>query len=159
MTQYLFKGHIPSNVDVYPIETTVYVPSTKKNGTVKVTSNELKRRVTSVRRYMSKYGGYTSVKAVGGYVMREGEHKGQVVKEPVVKVTAYASENQFKRTRKGLVGQVQRWSNKWGQESVAVEHETDLYFIKGKAPIKKEIKRHTVLPARRINPFFTNMRY
>jgi len=68
-----------------PIETAVYVPSTNKKQKA-ISKKQLNKRVNTVRKDLSRrYGGYTSVQGIGGYVMNNG----RLVKEKVVKVTSF----------------------------------------------------------------------
>lgn len=117
-----------------PIEQTVIVPSTSGVRTQKkISEAQLKTRVNNVRRFLSsRFGGYTSVKAVGGFVLKDGK----LVKEKAVKVTAFASKEDFKKKRGQVIRQVGVWGNKWKQESVGYEHEGDLFII---SPPKKRI--------------------
>jgi hypothetical protein len=113
-----------------PIENTIYVPSTSGvKEQKKIDDIAMQKRVNEVRKYMSKkFGGYTSTKATGGFVLRDGK----LVKEPVVKVTAFSSKQDFINQQKNLFNQVGRWKKKWKQESVSYEQEGDLFLIKDK---------------------------
>jgi hypothetical protein len=116
-----------------PVENTIYVPSTYGVEEQKKISNEkMDKRVDEVRSYLSdKFGGYTSVKATGGYVLKDGK----IVKEKVVKVTSYSTKKDFNKNEPELINQVGRWGNEWKQESISYENEGDLFIIK--PPIKK----------------------
>ena len=109
-----------------PVETAVYVPSTSKTQK-KIEKKILMKRVANVRKDLSnRYGGYTSYKAVGGYVMKKD---GKLVKEKVVKVTAFATKKDFNKNKSAVEKKIKSWGKKWGQESVGYEHEGDLYYI------------------------------
>jgi len=111
-----------------PVETAVYVPSTTK-GNKKVSKTILNKRVRNVRIYLSdKYGGYTSSKGVGGYVMKDG----RLVKEGVVRVSSFATEKDFKKNVPVVRQKLKTWGKKWKQEAVGYEHEGDMYYIKSK---------------------------
>jgi len=108
-----------------PIETAVYVPSTKK-GQKKIKQIVMKKRVQNVRKFLSqKYGGYTSIKAIGGYIGK----KGKLIKEPVVKVTSFSTKKAFVKNRPIIKKKLLYWKKKWGQESMGYEHEGDLYYF------------------------------
>jgi hypothetical protein len=64
---------VPAKVIKIPVEQEVIIPDTKgiKNQK-KISKKEMDYRVNSVRKYLSKnYGGYTSVKATGGYILEK----------------------------------------------------------------------------------------
>jgi hypothetical protein len=58
-----------------PIRQSVLVPSTSGIKEQKRISNDkLKKRVNNVRKFLSKrFGGFTDVKATGGFVLRNGK--------------------------------------------------------------------------------------
>ena len=132
------------------VEQAIYVPSTK-NGDKPISKAEHKKRVNEVRKYLSqKFGGYTSVKAVGGYY---SEPKKKVIQEGVVKVTGFAKKGVFKRNEKIIKKQLGVWSNEWGQESMGYEHEGDLYYFPKssakpspkRSPIKKKVLKSKMM--------------
>lgn len=91
-----------------------------------ISSDIVKRRVDEVRKYFSKkFGGYTSVHATGGYVKKDG----QLVKERVYKVTAFADKSTFLKRKNMVLRQVGSWARRWGQETVGFEFEGDLLLI------------------------------
>jgi hypothetical protein len=108
-----------------PIEQAIYVPATK-NKSRKITSAALASRVTDVRRYLSKrYGGYTSVKGVGGYVLKNGK----VVKETSIRVASFGQKSAYLKNKAAIKTQASRWAQRWGQESVGYEREGDMYLV------------------------------
>ena len=119
---------LPKNVDHLPVETSIVVPTTDKNQK-KISAKEEKKRVDEVRAYLSKkFGGYTSVTAVGGFVM-DSNGKKRVVKEKVIKVTAFASKEDFNKNKVAISRKTSTWGKKWGQVSMGVENEGDLFLI------------------------------
>lgn len=107
-----------------PIETAVYVPSTKRNKAI--SHSQYKGRVTETRRKLSNMlGGYTSVQAIGGYT----DNKGQVIKEPVTKVTAFATKDAYHKNRQDYAKWLLKKKKNWKQESIGYEHEGDLYYF------------------------------
>ena len=123
------------------IEQAVLVPSTK-SGDKPISKVEHQKRVTEVRKYLSqKFGGYTSVKAVGGYY---SEPKKKVIQEKVVRVTGFATKKDYKKNAPAIKKQLRVWSKKWGQESMGYEQEGDLYYFprsKTVTPIKKKMMK------------------
>jgi hypothetical protein len=117
-----------------PVENTVYVPSTYGvKEQKKISDEEMDKRVDETRSYLSdKFGGYTSIKATGGYVLKDG----RLVKEKVVKVSSFSTKKDFNKNEPELINQIGRWGNKWKQESISYENEGDLFIIK--PPIKKK---------------------
>lgn len=111
-----------------PVENVVYVPSTYgEKDQKKISKAEMDSRVAEVKRFLSNnFGGYTSVKATGGYVIRDGK----VVNEKVVKVTSFSTKKDFKKNKLKLFNQIGKWGKDWKQESVGYEHEGDLYYIR-----------------------------
>ena len=123
-----------------PMEQTVYIPSTDKTQRP-ITESEMQKRVNAVDRFLSKkYGGFSSIKVQGGYVMTEGAEKGKLVKEKVIKVTAFATKEAFEKHKRDLFVQLEKWRSKWGQESLGYEIEGDLtYLTKSNKPIPADL--------------------
>ena len=113
-----------------PIKQAVIVPSTSGvKAQKRISQKQLIKRVNNVRRFMSKrFGGFTDVKATGGFVLRNGK----IVKERVIKVTAFATKKDFKKHKQEVIRQVGSWGKKWKQQSVSYEHEGDLFIIEPK---------------------------
>ena len=130
-----------------PVEQSVIVPSTSGVKTQRrISKAEMASRVNNVRKNMSqKFGGFTSVKATGGFVLKDGK----LVKEKAVKVTAFATKESFNKNRAGMINQVGTWGRKWKQESVSYEHEGDLFIIEPpkRGPVKVMCK---VMPSKRM---------
>lgn len=120
------------------IEQAILVPSTT-SADKKVSDVVFKKRVKEVRKYLSKkFGGYTSVRGVGGYY---SEPKKKIIQERVVKVTGFATKKDFKKNKPQLIKQMGKWGKKWGQESLGYEHEGDLYYFpQAKNMRKKKLK-------------------
>lgn len=133
------KGHSyiikPARIIKLPIEQDVIVPETKGiNSQKRISRKERNRRVKEVRKYLaSRYGGYTSVKATGGYVLNKN---GKLVKEPVEEVISFASEEDYKLHKKETKKQIFEWGNEWGQESVSYIKDGHLYLYEPEQKIK-----------------------
>lgn len=109
-----------------PLETIIYVPSTTR-GTRKISATTMKNRIAETRFFLARlFGGYTSVRATGGYVMKKNK---KLVKEKVVKVTSYSTKSAFRKGRSKLIRQIGSWKRKWGQESIGVEFEGDMFYL------------------------------
>jgi hypothetical protein len=120
------KGDIPML-----IENVVYVPSTNKNQVI-LNQKLINKRVNEVRRYLSKkYGGYTSISGVGGWLKGK-----KLIVEPVIQVHSFST-----KTSKNLVKQIRTWGKKWGQDEMAYELEGDLYRLKIEKKLNKKRRR------------------
>lgn len=129
----IFKG------EHLPIETAVYVPSTDKSQKIQRYPTQVKR-VQEVRKFLSKkFGGYTSIRATGGYVIKKS---GRLVREPSVKVVSFSKVKDFKKHKTALVKQVKKWGKSWGQESMGLEWEGDMWYLPMKTSAKKSVHRH-----------------
>lgn len=108
-----------------PIETAIYVPSTNKNQQ-QISKKAFSNRIDGVRKYLSgKYGGYTSIEGLGGYKLGK-----KIIKEPVVKVTAFSTSMDYKKNKGKIIKKIGEWRKKWGQDSIGYEYEGDLYYFK-----------------------------
>ncbi len=134
-----------------PVEQAVIVPSTSGVKSQRVISKaEMSTRVNNVRRFLAqRFGGYTSVKAVGGFVLKNGK----LVREDAVKVTSFATNEDFKKHKPGVINQVGSWGRKWKQESVSYEHEGDLFIVEPpkSGPVKSMMKVLSQKKMRKVN--------
>jgi len=120
-------GHIFNSDDMVHLkyEIAVYVPSTK-NVDENISESELKERIEEVESYLAEtFGGFTSSEKIGGYF----SSKNTVVKEKIIPVTAFATEESFNVNKTKLVNKLSLWAKKWGQEAVGLEFEGDLYYV------------------------------
>lgn len=110
------------------VEIAIYIPSTQGIQAQRpLTEKEMNLRVKNVQRFLSKlFGGYTSFKAQGGYLLNTG----QLVSENVTKITAFGDSPMSETENDTLLSKCKYWAKKWGQESIGLEHEGDLYLIK-----------------------------
>ena len=133
----IYKNRNKKMVSYSPQKATVYVPGTNRQQKILTPAGRL-RRVNKVRKYLSnKYGGYTSVKATGGWIPNKGRRKGKLIKEPASKVTSFSRAKKFKK--RDMYNQLVRWGKKWGQEEMGFEYEGDFYSIK--IPKKKKKRK------------------
>ena len=128
-----------------PIRQAVLVPSTQGiRSQKKLTSTQFKTRVNSVRRWLSsKFGGYTSIKATGGYILANG----RLVKEKVVRVESFSTREAFNKNKSALIRQLKIWARQWGQESVGYEFEDDLILFPRKRKTRMTTSRRRKLLA------------
>jgi len=112
---------------VLEAQITIVVPSTQGIRRQRSLSKaEMENRVDGVRKYLAKlFGGYTSVNATGGYVMKSGK----LVHENVVNVTSFGEKAIALRNRGTLVRKLKRWCIEFQQESMGLIWETDLIII------------------------------
>lgn len=114
----------PKNAFALPFQTVTFVPSTK-NKSEPISDAEFQKRTLEVKKWLSNaFGGYTSVKAVGGYVL-----KGKTIEEKINQVTSYSTMEAFKKNRAKFYRQLRIWKRKWLQQSVGTVIENDLYYI------------------------------
>lgn len=112
-----------------PIRTAIIVPSTKK-GDRPISQAEYRKRVSETRKFLSraydkKRGGYTSFEAQGGYVMPNG----RLVRERTAEVESFAKRRDYLRNRSKLIKFAKRKGREWGQDSIGVEVEDNLYYV------------------------------
>lgn len=120
---------VPKGWGYLPIKTTIIVPSTNKQQKF-IGDAELDKRVEETQKFMSiHFGGYTDIKAEGGYV---SDKSGKVLKDKTVSVVGFASAETFLKHRNKLKEWMMNKVSEWGQETLGFEFEDDLYYIQGK---------------------------
>jgi len=108
-----------------PYQIAIYVPSTKDKNVI-VSQKELESRVDEVKKYLAKlFGGFNSVKVEGGY---QSQDKG-LIKEDAVRVVAFGNKENLEENIGQLINKVKYWCKEWGQESMGVEFENDMYYV------------------------------
>lgn len=132
-----------------PEEQAVIVPSTSGVKTqTRISPAKLNTRVNNVRRFLAqRFGGFTDVKARGGFVLRNG----RIVKERVIVVRSFATTKDFKKFQPEVVRQIGQWGRKWKQESVSYEHEGDLFIIEPRSKNAKVKVMKKVIGKRLVN--------
>jgi apolipoprotein D and lipocalin family protein len=116
--------------DDLPIETAIYVPSTKK-GQKPISKEVFRKRVDDTERFLSTlYGGFSRYSETGGYVTK----KGKIIKEKGARVVAFAKKKDIKSKTKSeqLKKFITKKQKEWGQESIGYENEGDLHYISEK---------------------------
>lgn len=109
-------------------EMAIMVPSTKGIKAQKnISKSAMEGRVNEVRKYFSnQFGGYTSVKAIGGYVKQQD---GKLVKEKVTRVSSFGDKDTAKKHGGDVVKKAGCLAKKWQQETVGLEWEGDFYLV------------------------------
>ena len=118
---------VSESTTILEVEVAVYIPSTQGIKAQRpLTQREMNLRVKAVQLFLSdSFGGFTSFKAQGGYTLGTGK----LVSENVTKVTAFADSPMNDDVANTLINKCKYWAVKWGQESIGLEHEGDLYLI------------------------------
>lgn len=129
--KFVLTKELKRRTDVLPIEQTVYVPSTSGiKEQRKISKKQFSGRVNEVRGFLSKrFGGFTSVEGVGGWLDSEGK-KERLVKENVVKVTSFSKRPEYRKHHNELINQLGTWGKNWKQSSIGYEQEGDLFYVK-----------------------------
>ena len=118
------KAKLSQNFSL-PLQVAVYVPSTK-DADETVSKQEFENRVEEVEKFTSSlFGGFSANDVDGGYMSNT---KG-LIKEEVYKVISFAPKENFDAKMSQLVAQVKKWAKDWGQESIGLEFEGDLFYI------------------------------
>ena len=111
-----------------PLELSLYVPATQGEAG-EISDQDFLKRVSKAERKMSKlFGGYTEVSATGGWV----NEKGKVIQEPVGKVTSFITPEDYENNRSKFERYVESIRKKYGQTSMSLEFEGDLFFYEPK---------------------------
>jgi hypothetical protein len=107
------------------IQLVVMVPSTT-HANRPIAQATMGGRITETKKFLSRlFGGYTSVKGEGGYYSKK---KG-LIRENVVEVTSFAAKEVYHRRKPTFISWVQAKARAWGQESMGVIIENDLFQI------------------------------
>jgi len=116
---------VPRGTFKLPIQTVTFVPSTTKKSK-KISGAALRKRVNETRRFLSKlFGGYTSIKAVGGYIAKDGK----LIREKAIKVTAYSERVGFMKKKAKWFKYIRMKKKQWGQESMGIIIENDMFYL------------------------------
>lgn len=98
----------------------IYVPATQ-DVNKPITKKEHERRANKVRNFLNRrFGGTTSVSAVGSYT----DSKGRIIKEPVIKVENFSDYSDYIKHDKEIRNFIEKETNSWGQESILYEFES-----------------------------------
>jgi len=112
-----------------PIQTITFVPSTTSKSK-KISNTILSKRVKETRLFLSNvFGGYTSARVTGGYIMKSKSGKKILIKERVVQVTSYAKKIDYKKNKNKWLNWCKKKKKQWGQDSIGIIIENDMYYI------------------------------
>jgi hypothetical protein len=111
-----------------PIQVGIVVPSTR-DVNVPISDAEFDSRIAEVRRYLTRVGGYTSWGTTGGYYSDDAKI---LVTERGTMVEVYMGKKQWKNRKAYIIKKIHQWNKKWGQESIAIKVENDLYLVEGR---------------------------
>ena len=118
-------GKIKSKFSL-PIQTVTIVPCTTGINKI-ISKDKCELRGKEVREKMiDLFGGYTEIQGQGGYFSDSLNKK---VREPVITVTSYASEQDFKKKKKEWLNYVKKKGKDFKQESMGIIIENDLHYV------------------------------
>lgn len=110
-----------------PVQFSVIVPSTKLEK--KISTSAFQKRINSEKRFMSKtFGGDTTVRAVGSFVLKK-DKKDILIKEKTAIVESSTTTKVFNSKRKALIQHIKARKKQWKQNSILfkLEGETFIY--------------------------------
>lgn len=111
-----------------PYETAIYVPSTQDISNP-IGRKRHKKRAEDTEDFLAKkVGGFTKVEAGGGYALRKDGKLKKIIKEPVIKVTAFSTKDDWKKRKGDIMKFIKNKGKEWGQDSMGFEFEGDLYY-------------------------------
>ena len=101
----------------------VVVPSTEYNE--KISSEEFNKRVKRARTYFAQFGGYTSVKAVGGWIEKT---EGLITEDSMI-VESYLTKEQWIRNKNKIRAWIREKNKSWKQHAMAMLLEDDMFIL------------------------------
>lgn len=122
-------SNMPKGTFPLPIETAVLVPSTSDKDK-QISRTEFEKRTNDTERFLAEtFGGFTQVDTEGGFVSDKGNTKGKLITEKTNKVTAFATEEAYRKNQAKLKKWILSKKKDWKQESMGYEFEGDLFYI------------------------------
>lgn len=113
----VFKG------EKLPVGFSIFVPETLYDK--KIPDAQFKKRIKEVEMETAKmFGGFTKSDSVGGWV--DG---GKLIQERIARVTVYSTPENWKKNKHKLVAYIKKKKQKWRQELISVEYESDLILV------------------------------
>lgn len=110
-----------------PVQFSVIVPSTKLNK--KITPRAFQKRIDSEKRFMDRtFGGDTTVRAVGSFVLRKGR-KDILIKERNAIVESSTIKRVFNSKRRSLVRHIKLRQKQWKQNSILFKIEGESFIF------------------------------
>ena len=103
----------------------VFVPSTQ-NVDVVISKKDFDARVKLTSKFLSNlFGGTTKISGTGAYQ----SNKGKLVTEKVAEVESFTDPASYEQKKDKLHKWILARKKDWGQESIAVEYEEDMYWV------------------------------
>jgi len=110
-----------------PVQFAIVVPSTTEKDK-QLSSALFKKRVDSEKKFFSQtFGGDTSIKATGSFILKE-KGKTTLIKEPVVLIEGSTTPKVYMKSRVVLENHVKTLPKKWSQNSVLYKVEGNNYI-------------------------------
>lgn len=127
------------NSNRLPLQFGLIVPSTKDNDK-KISSKEFEKRVDNTKSFFSKtFGGETSVKSEGGFVLND-----KLIKEKTVIVESSTTTKSFNNNRKKLEDYVKNKQKSWKQNSLLFKIEGEDFIYPKQSFIDHDPKRKNI---------------
>lgn len=101
----------------------VLVPSTRFDQ--KISNSHFERRILETKRFLSIFGGYTKVKAIGGFIASNN----RIIEENIAKVETYASRKDYLKYDLKLKQWIRKKKIEWKQESIGLILNNRMFFI------------------------------
>jgi hypothetical protein len=109
-------------VNDLPVQVALHVPSTEEDEII--ATSEFERRVEETKRWFDeRFGGDTSTRGMGGYVMDE-----ELIEEPVAIVESSMSIERYKRYADEFADRIRQWRKEWKQDTILYKVE-DRVFV------------------------------
>ncbi|MAH48579.1 hypothetical protein CMI37_22330 [Candidatus Pacearchaeota archaeon] len=125
-----------------PIQFSVLVPSTKLDK--KISTSSFRKRIDDEKKFMSKtFGGDTSVKSTGSFVLKRGK-KDILIKEKNVIVESSTTTNKFNENRSRLIRHLKAKQKQWKQNSVLYKLEGESFIFPRQSFIPHDRSRRRV---------------
>ena len=109
------------------VKQSIIIPSTKEKN-LPISKEELNIRVNKVAKFLSeKFGGFTEIKANGGWTSDDGE----IIKENNVQLISYSNIDTWtKENQREMIDFIRNICKEWSQDAIAYEIEDDMFFLK-----------------------------
>ncbi len=109
-----------------PVQVGIAVPSTELDK--KISDKNFKKRINDEKKFFSKtFGGDTSIKATGSFVLKKGK-KDILIKEKISLVESSMTPVKYKQSRKILSNHIIKMKTNWKQNSVLYKVEGENYI-------------------------------
>ncbi len=121
-----FIKPLPIKSNRLPVQVSIAVPSTELDK--KITDKKFKKRINDEKKYFSKtFGGDTSIRATGSFVLKQGK-KDILIKEKVVLVESSTTPVKYNSKRGIISKHIIKKKKDWKQNSVLYKVEGENYI-------------------------------